>query len=231
MAGCSRPEQRDRWGSVSTMRHGQLLQSVMCALVLASVLGGCGSAGSPSSPGTKASDSSSTASQSGSPGPSTVAASAEEGPGARVDLDLRSPIPRNPIPSRYTCDGANLSLPLRWRKPPPGTAELALFMLDAEPVNGKLFAQWAVAGISPSVHSLAAGRLPKGAIVGRNGSGAVGYTLCPSKGVESVRYLLTLYALPRKIAVAPGFDANEVNEKVANIATNSGLLGFSYTRR
>src|ERR1017187_7563044 len=77
-----------------------------------------------------------------------------------------------------TCDGADRSPALKWRGIPANAAELTLFVLDLQPVNHKLFFDWAVAGLSPKLKGLEAGRLPPGAVVGRNGFGHTGYSIC-----------------------------------------------------
>jgi hypothetical protein len=96
-------------------------------------------------------------------------------------------------------------------------------------VNGKSFGDWAVAGLKPNLHGLSAGRLPAGAIVGRNDFGKLGYSICPAKGAP-VRYVFVLYAVPHKIAVKPGFNADDLRKKSGNAATHGAILGFTYKR-
>ena len=40
------------------------------------------------------------------------------------------------IPTRYTCQGHNISPPLQWRDPPSGTQSLALIMDDPDAPSG-----------------------------------------------------------------------------------------------
>ena len=49
---------------------------------------------------------------------------------------------------------------------PAGTAELVLYVMNVQPVEDRLFVDWAVAGIDPSLEGIEAGELPKGAVVG-----------------------------------------------------------------
>jgi phosphatidylethanolamine-binding protein (PEBP) family uncharacterized protein len=72
-------------------------------------------------------------------------------------------------------------------------------------LEGHVTTDWAVTGISPSLQRIQAGKLPSGAIVGKNSSGKVGYSLCPPPGA-----LVTMgvYAFPHKLGLKPGFDPN-----------------------
>ncbi len=96
-------------------------------------------------------------------------------------------------------------------------------------MHGKLFANWAVAGLSPKLRGLSAGQLPPGAVLGRNSHGQTAYSLCPAKG-PTVRYAFLLYALPKKIPASPGFNAEALREKALHVAESAGLLGASYRR-
>ncbi len=94
------------------------------------------------------------------------------------------------IPARYTCDGANVSPPLRWSAPPRGTVSLALTVLDPDAPGGS-FLHWQVRGIPPRTRGLPAGS----ALGGRNGSGRSGWTgPCPPAG-PAHRYRFALRAI------------------------------------
>jgi phosphatidylethanolamine-binding protein (PEBP) family uncharacterized protein len=134
------------------------------------------------------------------------------------------------LASRYTCDGGDSSLPLQISDVPAGTAELALDVLNLEPVNGALYFDWAVAGLSPSVHSIAAGKLPHGAVVGVNSSGQTGYSLCPPKG-KSVTYVAVLFALPHKLVAQKGFTPTALRLEALQDANYEKFLVFSYKRK
>lgn len=132
------------------------------------------------------------------------------------------------LPSTYTCDGKGTSPALSWHGVPAGTAELVLFAMNVQPVDGKLFFDWAVAGLSPELEEIEAGKLPKGAVVGRNGFGKTGYEICPEGGGET--YIFTVFALPKKLSPAPGFDPSALRREVLGASGNVGLLALSYTR-
>ncbi len=130
------------------------------------------------------------------------------------------------LSAEYTCDGKNTSPALRWQGVPQGSAELILFVMNAQPVGGELFFDWAVAGLDPGLEEIEAGKLPKGAVVGRNSFGKTGYEICPEGSGET--FILTLFALPKKLSPSQGFDPLALRKAVAGAAGNVGLLALSY---
>ena len=52
------------------------------------------------------------------------------------------------IPERFTGDGADVSPPLAWSDPPPGTKSFALVVEDTD-ASGGSFWHWGVCGIDP----------------------------------------------------------------------------------
>jgi len=112
------------------------------------------------------------------------------------------------IPARYTCDGQNISPPLEWGTVPAGVKQLALFLVAYRPTSTakayKVTVEWAVAGLSPHVHRLAAGQLPAGARLGSAYKGRKSYSLCPAKGT-SVHYQFELYGVPSAMSIPAQF--------------------------
>jgi len=73
-----------------------------------------------------------------------------------------------PIPARHTCDGDDVSPPLAWTAPPPGTARLALCLDD--PDAGRYpFTHWLAWGFAAKAGSLGEGEA--GPAEGRNDFG------------------------------------------------------------
>lgn len=150
-----------------------------------------------------------------------------------ADMALQSPaiVAANGEPGRlastFTCDGKDSWPALRWSGVPAGTAELALYLMNIQPVEGKLFVDWAVAGLAPGLGGIDAGALPKGAITATNSFGKRGYSVCPP-GTET--YMFILYALPRRLGPTPGFDAREFRREILAVSRNAGLLPAVYER-
>jgi phosphatidylethanolamine-binding protein (PEBP) family uncharacterized protein len=134
-----------------------------------------------------------------------------------------------PLPSPYTCDGKDSWPELSWQGVPQGTAELALFAMNVQPVEGKLYFDWAVAGIDPALTGIEASSLPPGAVVGRNSSGKPGYSICPAPGSQET-YMLALYALPKRLSPERGFDASSFRQQVLETSGNAGFMPVAYSR-
>lgn len=181
--------------------------------------------------------------QGGAPGPRIAQPKGEPEPGitprqrreatvASMTLESPSTQPSSAgsraLPATYTCDGKGISPALSWHGVPPGTAELVLFAMNVRPLEGKLFFDWAVAGLSPELEEIEAGKLPKGAVVGRNGFGRAGYEICPEGGGET--YMFTVFALPTSLSPAPGFDPAALRREVLGASGSVGLLALSYAR-
>jgi phosphatidylethanolamine-binding protein (PEBP) family uncharacterized protein len=199
----------------------------------ASDVTGAGSAGAPGeqpAPGGK--HGSSVPLPTGAPAPTISPEQRKEATVADINLEspssLSSAAGPPALPAQYTCDGKSTSPALRWQGVPEGTTELALFAMNIRPVEGKLFFDWAVAGLSPELEEIKAGELPKGAVVGRNSFGKTGYEICPEGGGET--YMFTLFALPKSLSPAEGFDPLALRKTVLDSSGNVGLLALSYAR-
>jgi len=137
--------------------------------------------------------------------------------------------PGGAMPVRYTCDGAGVSPPLRWRNVPADTAELLLLAIDLN--GGSTGAiQWAVGGLRPSSHGIAAGRLPRGAVVGLDSAGKARWGgICGARGqVHHVAFLF--YALSRRLGLKAGFDPALVRSELKGATMAKGLTLATYRR-
>lgn len=120
-------------------------------------------------------------------------------------IDLRSPAfaEGGVIPERFGCEGDNVSPPLSWSDVPDDTEELALVMADFDGPDG-IFHHWVVVGIDADVRSIAAGRLPEGAVLAQATSENAAYIgPCPPAG-ERHEYLFTMFALRRPLDLPAG---------------------------
>jgi phosphatidylethanolamine-binding protein (PEBP) family uncharacterized protein len=133
------------------------------------------------------------------------------------------------IPARYTCDGKNESPQISWTAVPANSTEVLLFITNYTFVHGRAVIDWAVGGLSPKLHGVSAGKLPHGAVVGRNSLGQRGYSLCPPKG-GTEKYAVGVLPLRHSLRLKPGFDGVTIREHAIHKASVEGLLDFNYKR-
>jgi Raf kinase inhibitor-like YbhB/YbcL family protein len=151
------------------------------------------------------------ASSTSQPGPTrSVTTPIRVGP-APTSIKLSSPAftSGGTIPTEFTCSGRDISPPLRWSGVPSGAPEIALELIDLDAPGGP-FVHWALARISSSLTSLAAGEsTPPGAVAGRNSFGGIGYRgPCPPPLGKPHRYVFVLLALRSPSRLSQGFAAN-----------------------
>ena len=135
------------------------------------------------------------------------------------DLRLRSDAfdPGEPIPTQFTCEGADENPPLRIGNVPSDAATLALVVDDPDAPGDEPFVHWLLWNVPADTT-----RIPRGvattervesldAVQGRNGFSAVGYRgPCPPTGDGPHTYRFTLTALPDTLGVAPGATRTEL---------------------
>jgi Raf kinase inhibitor-like YbhB/YbcL family protein len=121
-------------------------------------------------------------------------------------LRVRSPAfdPGAAIPRVYTCDGTDISPPLRWSGVPAQASTLELVMRDPDAPGGN-FIHWHLSQIPASTKGLAPGRVPPEAHEGSNSFGSSGYRgPCPPHGDKSHHYMITVTARRGRRALAAG---------------------------
>lgn len=139
------------------------------------------------------------------------------------------------IPSRFTCDGENLSPTLSWSAPPKGTQSLALIADDPDAPVGT-FVHWVLYDLPVSARELPEG-VPASAdpaTGGRQGTNdfrRLGYGgPCPPPG-KPHRYFFRLYALDRKLELPAGARRQEVDQAMKGHILAQGEVMGRYQRR
>jgi Raf kinase inhibitor-like YbhB/YbcL family protein len=134
--------------------------------------------------------------------------------------------PQGDIPKRYTCDGENVSPPLKWSDLPAKTASLVLIVDDPDAPDPaapkKTWVHWLLYNIPPSVSGLAEAvqtlELPQGTLQGMNDMKKTGYGgPCPPIGRH--RYVHKLYALDVTLS-----DLNEPDKATLEKAMTGHIL-------
>jgi Raf kinase inhibitor-like YbhB/YbcL family protein len=136
----------------------------------------------------------------------------------------------NSIPSKFSCEGRNISPELAWSPPPAGTKSLVLIMHDPDaPIEGG-YTHWLVYNIPANVNHLPENvpnqdTLPGGGTQGKNDSGKYGYTgPCPPSGTH--RYYFRLYALDRELDSAAGGSKTALEKAMeGHVLAKAELLG------
>jgi Raf kinase inhibitor-like YbhB/YbcL family protein len=133
------------------------------------------------------------------------------------------------IPQRFTCDGDNLSPPLRWSGVPAGTAEVALVIDDPDAPRGT-YVHWVVVRMDPANTELAEGAVPPGAGQVRNSAGKAAYTgPCPPGGSPH-HYRFTVYALQHRAEVGADASPEAAIQAIEAAATARGRLVGTFGR-
>jgi Raf kinase inhibitor-like YbhB/YbcL family protein len=128
------------------------------------------------------------------------------------------------IPRRYTCDGAGVSPPLRWKAPPRGTRAFALFAID---IDAGPFTHWTLWDLPASRRGLAAGTSWR--LQGRNSFGRLGYGgPCPPSGRH--RYVFTVYALRATLGLARGATTRQFTHALPGRVLATSTITGTYRR-
>jgi Raf kinase inhibitor-like YbhB/YbcL family protein len=138
-----------------------------------------------------------------------------------------------PIPTRYTCDGEDVSPPLGWRGVPEGAESLVLIVDDPDVPRG-VFSHWVLFDVPVAQSGLEEGfsgaKSPKVGTQGRNDFGNTGYGgPCPPTGAEH-RYYFRLYALDQEIGIISGATRAQVMDRIQDhIVAQTEMIG-TYAR-
>ena len=146
-------------------------------------------------------------------------------------LKLSSPAFRHSdsIPSKYTCDGADVNPPLVIENAPLNAKSLALIVDDPDAPAGN-WVHWVVWNIDPTTDEIRENTVPSGALQGINDFRKHDYGgPCPPSGTH--RYFFKLYALDMMLSLGPKANKAELERAMkGHIVTQGELIGL-YKRR
>lgn len=140
-----------------------------------------------------------------------------------------------PIPSRFTCDGADVSPPLAWSGVPEGARSLALICDDPDAPMGT-WVHWVLYDLPAETGSLAEGvpREPTLEIRARQGENdfrRTGYGgPCPPPG-KPHRYFFKLYALDSEVVLKAGAKKSDLEKAIKGHVLAEGRLMGTYQRQ
>lgn len=137
--------------------------------------------------------------------------------------------PGGPLPSKYTCDGEDISPPLTLSGVPAESQSLALIVDDPDAPRGD-WVHWLLWNIPPNTGEILENSVPAGAVQGltdfrRNDWGGP----CPPSGVH--RYFFKLYALDTVLDLPANSGKAELEVALqGHILAEATLMG-TYTRQ
>lgn len=134
------------------------------------------------------------------------------------------------IPKKHTCEGQDLSPPLRWNHPPTGTRSFALIADDPDAPAGT-WVHWVMYNVPIDIRGLvealpAQDILPNDAQQGLNDFKRVGYGgPCPPPG-NPHRYYFRLYALDQELSLKPrAAKAQVLDAMKGHVLAEAQLMG------
>ncbi|MFQ5772458.1 MAG: YbhB/YbcL family Raf kinase inhibitor-like protein [bacterium] len=137
------------------------------------------------------------------------------------------------IPDKYTCDGADISPPLKWESIPDSTRSLALISDDPDAPMGT-WVHWVVYNLPATKRELPENVPPRetladGTKQGKNDFGKIGYGgPCPL-GVTH-RYYFKIYALDTELSLESGITKATLLKSMAGHILAEGQLMGKYKR-
>ena len=151
-----------------------------------------------------------------------------------MKLESNSFAANGEIPTKYTCDGEDISPDLRWNELPSETQSLALIVDDPDAPGGT-FVHWVVYDLPPQVQQLQEGvaispTLEGGGVQGQTSFERLGYGgPCPPSGTH--RYYFKLYALDQSLRLKSGATKSQVTAAMeGHILATAELMG-RYSRQ
>jgi len=137
------------------------------------------------------------------------------------------------MPKSHTGEGEDLSPPLAWSHPPPGTESFVLIVDDPDcpdpAAPRRTWVHWVVYDIPATVSELAEGAsrraMPPSAREGKNDSGGMGYS-GPYPPIGRHRYFFKLFALDRTLGLRDGHTKAELLRAMEqHVLASAELMG------
>lgn len=166
--------------------------------------------------------------------PEPIVTSSNQMPMNQHTLHVRSPAfnHEQSIPSKYTCDGENISPPIAFEEIPEDTVSLALIVEDPDvPTHIRddgMWNHWVLFNIPPETTRIGEGESPQ-ATQGITTSQTLEYQgPCPPDGMH--RYYFKVFALDTILRLPEGTEKESVLEAMeGHILAEAELMG-TYTR-
>jgi Raf kinase inhibitor-like YbhB/YbcL family protein len=146
---------------------------------------------------------------------------------AKIDVTSTAFAHEGEIPSRYTCDGGDVSPPLAWTPGPAPTRSYALIMDDPDAPSGTWvhWVAWNIAGTTLEEAAKGAAGEPS---QGTNSGKRTGYSgPCPPSSTGAHRYYFKMYALDTTLDLPTGTTKDALMQAMAgHVLTQGALMGW-----
>lgn len=123
---------------------------------------------------------------------------------------------------RYTCKGADQWPAISWSGVPSNTKELLVFVRTLQ--AGPPILNWGVAALPASLRHISQGKLPAGAVVGRNSFGRIGYYLCPQTPIRPAIVSITIVAPSHRRSLVRGFNDLKLLDESTGFTAHDGSV-------
>jgi Raf kinase inhibitor-like YbhB/YbcL family protein len=158
--------------------------------------------------------------------------SAQQGKNMKIESSAFSD--GQPIPQKYTCQGADVSPALTWSTAPQNSKSFTLITDDPDAPTGT-WVHWVFYNLPSQTHALPES-VPKteqalGGVQGKNDFQKIGYNgPCPPPG-RPHRYYFKLYALDTSLNLKPGATKPEVERAMlGHVLAHAEVMG-TYQRK
>ena len=133
------------------------------------------------------------------------------------------------IPTKFTCNGTNVSPELQISSVPNEAKSVVLIVDDPDAPRG-LFTHWIVWNIDPKTTRVADNSAPTAAVQGTNDFGKRNYGgPCPPSGMH--RYFFKIFALDTKLELKPGARRVEIDAAMRGHVLAQGELMARYSHK
>ena len=133
------------------------------------------------------------------------------------------------IPTKFTCNGTNVSPELQISSVPNEAKSLVLIVDDPDAPRG-LFTHWIVWNIDPKTTRMAENSAPTAGVQGINDFGKRNYGgPCPPSGTH--RYFFKIFALDTKLELKPGARRAELDAAMRGHILAQGELMGRYSHK
>jgi len=153
---------------------------------------------------------------------------ATDPPSAGFSFTIRGIDDGQPIPRRFTCDGAN-EPPVVTIDGVPGAAQQLAFIMEDPDAPNRTFVHWVVYEIAPGIGEFSDGR--SDVTYGLNDVQLLDwFGPCPPEGDGPHDYTFTLFALDTRLDLEPGLDGRQLRTAIEPATLRESSIVATYER-